>query len=189
MALADQQVAIIAATVPILETYGRRITDVFYGNLLREVPELNSVFNQANQANGRQSQALASALHAYAANIKNLDALKPGLERISHKHVSLIVRPEQYGIVGQYLLSMREVLGAALTPEILDTWTIAYGQLADLMINRKAKLYEEASHWTDWRDMRIARKVKESEEVNSFYLEPCDGIDLPAFLPGQYISV
>jgi nitric oxide dioxygenase len=147
MALTDQQAAIIVATVPILEAHGRRITDVFYQNLLREVPELSSVFNQANQANGHQSQALASALYAYAANINNLDALKPALERISQKHVSLFVRPEQYEIVGKYLLAaMQEVLGAALTPEILEAWTAAYGQLADLMIGREAKLYEGADH-------------------------------------------
>jgi nitric oxide dioxygenase len=190
MTLTSQQASIITATVPILAAHGRHITDVFYENLLREVPELNSVFNQANQANGRQSQALATAVYAYAANINNLDVLKPALERISQKHASLYIRPEQYEIVGKYLLAaMQQVLGAALTPEILDAWKAAYGQLADVMIGREAKLYDEAEGWTDWRDMKIVKKVQESEEVTSFYLEPCDGKALPAFLPGQYISV
>lgn len=190
MALTSQQASIITATVPILESHGRQITDVFYKNLLEEVPELNGIFNQANQANGRQSQALASAVYAYAANINNLDALKPALERINHKHVSLYIRPEQYDVVGKYLLAaMQEVLGAALTPDILDAWKIAYGQLADVMIRQEAKLYEESDGWTDWRDMKIAKKVKESEEVTSFYFEPCDGKPLPSFLPGQYISI
>jgi nitric oxide dioxygenase len=190
MALTDQQADIITATVPVLEAHGRHITDVFYENLLREVPELNSIFNQANQANGRQSQALASAIHAYAANINNLGVLKPALERIHQKHASLYVRPEHYDVVGKYLLAaMQHVLGDALTPEVLDAWKAAYGQLADLMIDREAELYDEAAGWTEWRDMKIARKVEESDEVMSFYLEPCDGTPLPAFLPGQYISV
>src|SRR5271156_6256425 len=190
MGLTSQQAEIITATVPILEEHGRHITDVFYVNLLREVPELNSIFNQANQANGRQSEALSTALYAYAANINNLDALKPALERITQKHASLYVRPEHYDVVGKYLLAaMQQVLGAALTPEILEAWKAAYGQIADLMINREAKLYQGSDGWTDWRDMKVAKKVRESEEVTSFYLEPCDGKPLPSFLPGQYISV
>lgn len=190
MALTDEQAEIIKATVPILEAHGRHIIDVFYENLFREVPELNNVFNQTDQASGRQPQALASALHAYAANINNLDALKPALELVAQKHASLYVQPEQYDVVGKYLLAaMQQVLGAALTPEILDAWKAAYAQLADLMISREAKLYADADGWTDWRDMKIAWKVKESDEVTSFYLEPCDGKPLPPFLPGQYISV
>jgi nitric oxide dioxygenase len=190
MGLTSQEAEIITATVPILEEHGRHIIDVFYVNMLREVPELNSVFKQTNQANGRQSQALSTALYAYAANINNLDVLKPALERICQKHASLYVRPEHYDVVGKYLLAaMQQVLGAALTPEILEAWKAAYGQIADLMMNREAKLYQGSNGWTDWRDMKIAKKVRESEEVTSFYLEPCDGKPLPSFLPGQYISV
>jgi nitric oxide dioxygenase len=190
MGLTSQQAEIITATVPILEEHGRHITDVFYENMLREVPELNNIFNHAHQANGRQSQALSTALYAYAANINNLDALKPALERITQKHASLYVRPEHYDVVGEYLLAaMQQVLGVALTPEILEAWKAAYGQIADLMINREAQLYQRSDGWTDWRDMKIAKKVRESEEVTSFYLEPCDGKPLPSFLPGQYISV
>src|SRR3954454_3084262 len=123
MGLTSQHVEIITATVPILEEHGRHITDVFYENLLREVPELNSVFNQANQANGRQSQALSTALYAYAANINSLDALEPALQRINQKHASLYIRPEHYDVIGKHLLAaMQQVLGAALTPEILEAW-------------------------------------------------------------------
>jgi nitric oxide dioxygenase len=190
MALTDEQVDIVSATVPILEAHGRHITDVFYENLFREVPELNSVFNQANQASGRQSQALASVVHAYAANITDLDALKPALDLVNQKHASLHVQPEQYDIVGKYLLAaMQQVLGAAATPEILDAWKAAYAQLADLLVGREAKLYAAADGWTDWREMKIARKVQESDQVTSLYLEPCDGKPLPPFRPGQYISV
>ena len=33
------------------------------------------------------------------------------------------------------------------------------------------------------------RKVKESEVITSFYLKPRDGVSLPLFQPGQYITV
>lgn len=57
------------------------------------------------------------------------------------------------------------------------------------MIKRESDLMEQADGWTDWRDFRIAKKVPESAEITSFYLEPIDGRQLPSFLPGQYISV
>jgi len=190
MSLTSEQTEIIKSTVPILKQHGGHITDVFYGSLLKENPELNNIFNQANQRNGHQAQALASALFAYAANIDNLEVLKPAIERINQKHVSLYITPEQYDIVGKYLLAaMKTVLGTALTSDILGAWEAAYKQLASLMIKREDELYSEFAGWTSWRDFKITQKVKESEEVTSFYLQPVDDKALPPFLPGQYISV
>ncbi|KAF7882393.1 uncharacterized protein EAF02_005756 [Botrytis sinoallii] len=190
MSLTPQQIDIIKATVPVVQEYGTTITTAFYKNVLDANPALNNIFNQTNQKNGAQPRALSGALAAYAANIDNLAVLSDAVERICQKHASLFIRTEHYPIVGKYLLeAMGQVLGAALTPEILDAWTAAYNQLAQIMIDREAQLYVEAGEWKDWRDFKIAKKVKESRIITSFYLEPVDGKPLPLFKPGQYISV
>jgi len=190
MSLTSSQKSIIKATVPVLAEHGLTITKLFYKNLLQEIPSLNDVFNTANQANGAQPGALAYSLHAYAKNIDNLTALSAFIERVNQKHASLYVRPEQYQVVGKYLLAaMGDVLGDALTPEILDAWTAAYWQLANLMITREAEIYSQEATWSDWRPFRIVRKVHETADITSFYLAPIDGKRLPMYHPGQYISV
>jgi nitric oxide dioxygenase len=143
-----------------------------------------------NQLTGHQQQALAGTLYAYASYIDDLGVLAPAVELIVHKHASLYIRPEHYNIVGTYLLAaMKDVLGHALTPDILEAWTAAYWQLANLLISKEESLYKEAEGWTDWRDFTIASKIRESDEIMSFYLKPIDGRPLPTFRPGQYISV
>lgn len=190
MPLTPEQVQIIKATVPILAEHGNTITTRFYGNMLRENPELNNIFSNTHQVTGHQPRALAMSLYAYASNIDDLGVLSPTVELICQKHASLYIRPEHYDIVGTYLLAaMKEILGDALTPDIHDAWAAAYWQLANLMIGKEADLYAHAGRWTDWRDFRIARKVRESAEITSFYLAPVDGEPLPTFLPGQYISI
>ncbi|KAJ6152352.1 hypothetical protein N7497_006671 [Penicillium chrysogenum] len=188
--MTPDQIALIKATVPVLVEHGNTITTVFYRNMLAAHPELNTVFNTANQVNGHQPRALAGALYAYASHIDDLGALGSAVELICNKHASLYIKPDDYKIVGKYLLeAMAEVLGAALTPEIHDAWATAYWQLADIMIGREKQIYEQAEGWTDWRDFKIVNKVKESEEITSFYLSPVDEKPLPAFQPGQYISI
>ncbi|MCJ1402532.1 hypothetical protein MMC11_005752 [Xylographa trunciseda] len=195
MSLSADQVAIIKQTVPVLQDHGVAITTCFYSNMLSTVPSLNSVFNHANQLSGAQAKALANSLYAYASYIDDLGVLNPLVERICQKHVSLYVQPEQYDLVGSCLLAaMKEVLGNALTSEIHTAWAVAYRQLADLMIGREAQLYKEEDEWTDWRDFVIARKVPETAEVTSFYLEPRTKNGerkppLPSYHPGQFISV
>ncbi|KAJ9622071.1 Nitric oxide oxidoreductase [Taxawa tesnikishii (nom. ined.)] len=189
--LTQDQVKTIKATVPVLKDHGNDITKNFYATLLKENPDLNNVFNQANQVNGHQAGALAGSLYAYATHIDDLGALSPAVEKICHKHASLYIKPEHYDIVGTYLLrSMKDILGDALTQDIHDAWATAYWQLADIMIGREKQLLSDAQGWTSWRDMRIAKKVPESAEITSFYLSPVDSAGkLPPFLPGQYISV
>jgi nitric oxide dioxygenase len=190
MPLSQKQVALIKATVPVLKEHGNAITTCFYDTLLAEELSLNEVFNQANQANGRQASALAGALYAYASHIDNLGALTPAVEKICHKHASLYIKPEQYDVVGRYLLrAMGDVLGSALTDDILDAWSAAYQQLAELMISREAELLEGAQGWDTWRKFTVARKVRESDEITSFYFEPVDKEPLPSYHPGQYVSV
>jgi nitric oxide dioxygenase len=188
--LTANQIQLIKATVPVLAEHGNTITSVFYKNILAENPTLNNIFNIPNQVNGHQPRALAGALYAYAAHIDDLAALSSAVELICSKHASLYVQPEHYSVVAKYLLeAMGQVLGDALTPEITDAWATAYWQLADLMIARERQMYQQSEGWTNWREFKIADKVKESDEITSFYLAPADGKPLPSFRPGQYISV
>lgn len=190
MPLTPEQVQIVRSTVPVLKAHGNDITTHFYKTVLDEIPALNNIFNTANQANGFQPRALAGSLYAYASHIDDLGALSPAVEKICQKHASLYVQPEHYKVVGEYLLrAMGDVLGAALTPDILNAWEAAYWQLANIFIGKESQIMEQAGGWTDWRDFRIAKKVKESDEITSFYLEPVDGKSLPSYKPGQYLSV
>ena len=188
--LSPNQIRTIKETVPAVRDHGVEVTKVFYQNLLTEHPELNEIFNQANQATGHQAQALAAAVCAYAQHIETPEALKPTLKHITQKHASLFIRPEQYNVVGKYLLeAFGQVLGDAFTSEVRDAWAAAYGELAKTMINTEAEIYRQEGDWTDWRDFVIKDKTIESSEITSFTLSPADGRPIPAYLPGQYISV
>lgn len=180
----------IDASVPVLRSHGLAITTAFYKALFVAHPELHNLFNAGNQANGSQQQSLASAVFAYAANIDNQAALAPVISRIVHKHVSLGVTAEQYPIVGYHLLAaIKEVLGEAATPELIEAWAEAYGLLADALINEEKKLYEAAGTQPgDLFDMRVVAVDQQSDQIKSFSLVPVEG-KLSSFKPGQYISV
>ena len=189
--LTPEQVTIIKATVPVLAAHGKTITTKFYANMLTAHPALRNTFNLTHQATGHQPEALAKALYAYASNIDALGNLSAALELICHKHASLYITPEQYAIVGEHLLAtMKEVLGDACTAEILDAWGAAYWALADIMIAKEAGLYESAGAWKNWKEFKIVRKERESDEITSFYFEPVEEVfEIPKFKPGQYVSV
>lgn len=192
--MTKQQQDIVKSTAPVLAEHGIAITTHFYKRMLEARPELKNVFNMAHQVTGAQPTALAHAVWAYAENIDNLGALTSAVSRIGHKHASLSITPEQYAIVGEHLLaSIKEVLGDAIQEPVLDAWTAAYEQLADIFIGFEKGLYAEAAAtpggWNGWRQFTVSRKVRESDEIMSFYLAPQDNGALPKFIPGQFISV
>ncbi|KAF7549549.1 hypothetical protein G7046_g8313 [Stylonectria norvegica] len=190
MSLSQAQIAIVKSTVPILKEHGKTITTTFYRNMLAAHPELKNYFSLRNQQTGAQQQALANSVLAYAQYIDDLPKITHAVERIAQKHVSLFIKAEHYPIVGQYLIgAIGEVLGPALTTDIKDAWVLAYGQLADVFIQREKTLYQEAGEWQSWRQFKIISKEQENEGVVNFTLEPTDGKALPKFLPGQYVSL
>lgn len=193
--LCAEQRALIKATVPLLETGGEALTQHFYKVMLAEHPEVRPLFNQAHQASGDQPRALANGVLMYAKHIDRLDHLGGLVSQVVNKHVALQVLPEHYPIVGSCLLrAIREVLGEEIaTDEVIDAWAAAYGQLADILIGTEEQLYSATADapggWRGARTFRIARKVVESAEIVSFYLEPEDGGAVVAHKPGQYIGL
>ena len=193
--LTPEQRAIVKSTVPLLETGGEALTTHFYKLMLAEHPEVRPFFNQAHQANGDQPRALANGVLMYARNIDRLEQLGGLVNQIIQKHVSLQIEPAHYPVVGGCLLrAIREVLGAEIaTDKVIAAWAAAYQQLADILIGAEEKIYADVAAapggWRGSRPFRVARKVAESAEITSFYLEPQDGGALADFEPGQYIGL
>ncbi|KDN55614.1 NO-inducible flavohemoprotein [Flavobacterium seoulense] len=192
--MTDNQKKLIKATIPILQSSGEILTDYFYKRMFQHHPELKSVFNMGNQANGKQKHALAGAVLAYAEHIDNPSVLINVLKGIGNKHVSLNIQAQDYDIVGRHLIaSIQEVLGDVATAELVEAWTAAYNELAEIMINIEAEFYlkntEKTGAWNGWRNFTIKEIVTESEEIKSFYLYPTDGKEIANYTAGQYLSI
>jgi len=189
--LSHQSRPYIDASVPVLREHGLAITTRFYQSMFEENPGLTNLFNMGNQASGAQQQSLASAVFAYAANYDNAQALAPVLSRIAHKHASVGLTPAHYPIVGRHLLgAIGEVLGEAATPELIAAWDEAYWLLAGDLIAAESRLYDRADTAPEHRyPMRVAERGEQARDIVSLTLQSATGAPLPAFLPGQYISV
>ncbi|QDT27688.1 Flavohemoprotein [Gimesia panareensis] len=192
--LSEKTIAIVKEITPLVAANAETVTRVFYQKMFAGNPEVKAFFNQAHQHSGGQQKALAGAICSYFTHIDNLAALTPAVELIAQKHCSLGIQPEQYPIVGKHLLAaIQEVMGEAATEEILAAVGEAYQLLADVCIEREQQIYAEQraenGGWNGYRSFVVDRKEPESDVITSFYLKPADGADIPAWQPGQYITV
>lgn len=141
MSLSETTIDTVKNTIPVLQEHGLEITSRMYDVLFEKYPETKSLFSSAPQ---EQPKILAGAIAAYALNIDNLDALSDAVGRMATAHVRTKVKPEHYPMVGDSVLTaMKEVLGEAATPEILDAWKEAFFFLAEILITKEKELYAE----------------------------------------------
>lgn len=192
--MTPEAIDMVKQSAAVLGPQAEALTRLFYLRMFDENPEVEPFFNPAHQAQGTQQKALAGAIVAYATHIEDLSALGPAVELIAHKHVSLGVRPEHYPIVGKHLLaSIRALLGPEVaTDALIDAWAAAYGQLVEVVTGREAQLYaeQESRHgWTGFRPFEVVRRVRESDEIVSLYLEPVDGGAIGDHQAGQYLTL
>ena len=115
MSLTSQTIEIVKATAGIVAPAAGKITTRFYKNMFLSNPEVLSFFNKTNQTTGKQPEAFAHAVVAYAQNIENLSALGPAVELMAAKHCGLQVLPQHYPIVEEnFMGAVGEVLGDAV---------------------------------------------------------------------------
>jgi nitric oxide dioxygenase len=194
--LSASSAPVIEATLPVVGEHLEDIATEFYRSMISENPELLNLFSRSAQATGEQRSALSGAVAAYAAHLIGAGpqgvAFEHVIERIAQRHCALGIRPEQYTMVGRYLLrAVGTVLGDAVTPAIGAAWDEVYWLFAAQLIGREARLYTEAGvDGSDpWRTFTVAQRITEAHDTVSFVLVPADGSPAPGFRPGQYVTV
>ncbi|MEU8243009.1 globin domain-containing protein [Actinoplanes missouriensis] len=194
--LSASSAPVIEATLPVVGEHLEAISGVFYETMIGENPDLLNLFSRSAQATGEQRSALSGAVAAYAAHLIGRGpegvVFEHIVERIAQRHCALGIRPEQYTMVGRYLLgAVGTVLGDAVTPQIAAAWDEVYWLFAARLIGREARLYAEAGvdGVNPWREYVVAHRIAEAHETVSFVLVPADGSPAPEFLPGQYVTV
>ncbi|MFZ2553332.1 globin domain-containing protein, partial [Psychrobacter urativorans] len=197
-----ETIAIVKATVPVLEAHGTAITSVFYQNMFVEHPELLDIFNKTNQKLGRQQTALATTVLAAAKHLEHLAVLLPQVTEISHKHRALQILPEHYPIVGKHLIgAIKQVLGEGASDDIIEAWTEAYDEIAGVFIELEKGMYKEAM-WQGFASFKVIEKVAVATDIAAFTVLPVNAnqagnqfdnqsIDLSqlTLTAGQYITV
>ena len=193
--LSDTAYPVIQATLPVVGDNIQEIASRFYRHMFQEHPELlNGLFNRGNQADGRQQQALAGSIAAFAGFLVNDPTHLPDhlLSRVAHKHVSLGLSPEQYQVVHDHLMwAIVDVLGDAVTPDVGAAWDEVYWLMANMLINKERGLYDAVrlSPETIWRTWRVVEKIRETDDVASFVVERTDEREVKPSLPGQYVTI
>jgi ferredoxin-NADP reductase len=61
-------------------------------------------------------------------------------------------------------------------------------QITELAERRRRETQKAERTWDGFRKFVVARKVMETSDICSFYLEPHDRRPLPSFMPGQYLT-
>ncbi|MEV6343613.1 globin domain-containing protein [Actinoplanes sp. NPDC051851] len=194
--LSASSTPIVAATLPVVAEHLDAISETFYATMLGENPALLDLFSRSAQATGEQRSALGGAVAAFASHLIGAGPSPATFEhivdRIAQRHCALGITPEQYAMVGKYLLgAVGTILGDAVTPEIAAAWDEVYWLFAVRLIGREARIYATAGVTGEdpWREYLVASRVDEAEETVSFVLTPAHGGPAPDFRPGQYVTV
>ena len=143
-----ESIEIVKATTPLVQEQGKKITQRMYEIAFQARPDMRRFFVNTwmkNPEEGRKQAArLAGAVYAYASHIDEHEKLSTVVEHIAQVHVQTKILPEMYPVIGECLLAaIKDVLGDAATPEVLQAWEEAYGALAEIFINREREIYKE----------------------------------------------
>lgn len=193
--LSTRSRAVVEATLPVVGEHIEQIATRFYEHMFTARPELlDGLFNRGNQASGQQRLALAGSVAHFAQALVATPEQLPErlLSRVAHKHASLGLRADQYGIVHEHLMwAIGDVLGDAVTPEVAAAWDEVYWLMAYALIHQERGLYSArgVTPQTVWREWEVVERRDETADVVTFVVRRADRRSVRTSLPGQYVSV
>ena len=72
--------------------------------------------------------------------------------------------------------------------EFIEAWTLAYQNLANLLIKLESEQYVEKP-WYGFKQFKVTRLQRECSDVKSLYITPVDGSPIPKPKRGQYLCM
>jgi hemoglobin-like flavoprotein len=125
-------VALLQSSFLKLEPQAQEFSDTFYRILLNKYPRLRPLFSETDME--KQKVKLIESLKLVMVNVYNTEALTSILKNLGKRHVQYGAVLTDYPLIGDALLqSLDRHLGADWTPDVKETWTMAYQMIADTM--------------------------------------------------------
>jgi nitric oxide dioxygenase len=125
-------VALLQSSFLKLEPQAQEFSDTFYRILLNKYPRLRPLFSETDME--KQKVKLIESLKLVMVNVYNTEALTFILKNLGKRHVQYGAVLTDYPLIGDALLqSLDRHLGEDWTPEVRETWTLAYQMIADTM--------------------------------------------------------
>ena len=125
------QIALVQGSFKKVMPIGDTTAQLFYGRLFALDPALEPLFKTDLKEQGRK---LMGMIGLAVTSLNDLSTLVPAVADLGRRHAGYGVKPEHYDTVGAALLwTLERGLEDALTPDVKDAWTAAYGLLAGTM--------------------------------------------------------
>jgi len=130
--MTGEEIAAVERTWALVAATPEAAAQLFYGNLFAEHPELRPLFRSDLSEQGKK---LMQTLSLAVSSLRRPEAIREPVERLGARHVAYGVRRDHYPLVGATLVdTLRQALGAELTPEAEKAWESAIALLAGWMI-------------------------------------------------------
>ncbi|MGL4290610.1 MAG: globin domain-containing protein [Phreatobacter sp.] len=142
--MTPQQIALIRSQFGIVAARKDVFAQAFYEALFITDPTLRPMF----PADMRPQRAkLVQALAHVILSLDDLGAVLEDVRTLGLRHVGYGVEPDHYNTVGEALLAaLAETLGETFDDASQAAWALAYGTIADVMIEAGAgKTYLQAA--------------------------------------------
>jgi len=115
----------------------------FYERLFQLDPSLRSLFKEDLS---EQKKKLIMMLEFAVGTLDRIDVFEPSLEELGRRHVAYGVRETHYETVGAaFILTLRAMLGAALTEQLEAAWIAAYMLIAGTMQRAASAVQAQAA--------------------------------------------
>jgi hemoglobin-like flavoprotein len=129
--MTPDQVTLVRNSFALVEPIAPQAAALFYDNLFQADPSLRALFrgDMAEQG-GRLMSMIGSAVQM----LGQPDKLIPVLQAMGRRHVGYGVQEAHYAPVGAaLLLTLKQGLGEAFTPEVHNAWATLYGVISQTM--------------------------------------------------------
>lgn len=129
--MTPDQVILVQNSFALVEPIAPQAAAMFYDNLFKTDPSLRNLFrgDMAEQG-GRLMSMIGSAVKM----LGQQDKLIPVLQAMGRRHVGYGVTDAHYAPVGAaLLLTLKQGLGDAFTPEVHEAWATLYGVISQTM--------------------------------------------------------
>ncbi len=130
--MTPRQIEIVKQSFAKIMPFQDQAAELFYCRLFELDPSLRLMFRSDMS---EQKQKLMLALAMVVSNIEKMDGLLPVVRQLGQRHKIYGVRTRHYDVVGAALLWTLEIgLGSGWSAELAEAWKIAYGRVAQAMI-------------------------------------------------------